>query len=90
MKYLQSPEREEQKGRVEDGPLGPKGKFKEWPGLGNHIGHITKGVKTAGKAKSSMKTSSKSAPGKASVGKSAGKSGGLAGGSKGASAPKGK
>lgn len=83
MKYLHSPEKQEQKGRVEDGPLGPKGKFREWPGLGNHIGHVTKTGKTAGtKGKVSAKTSSaKSAPVSKGV---------YSGGSKGGSGPKGK
>lgn len=89
-KYLSSPERAEQKGRVEDGPLDLKTKFTEWPNMGDQGGGSKSKAKATGKAsKTAVKSAAKSTGAKSSGGgrsasapSSGGKSSG-GGGSKG-------
>ena len=85
-KYLSSPERAEQKGRVEDGPLDLKTKFTEWPNMGDQGGGSKSKAKATGKAsKTAVKSAAKSTGAKsssASAPSSGGKSSG-GGGSKG-------
>ena len=82
-KYLSTPERDEQKGRVEDGPINLKAKFTEWPQMGD-AGSTGSKTKATGKVgKTSYKAVSKASTGAKSSGvgrtsggsKSAGSSG---------------
>ena len=87
-KYLSTPEKSEQKGRVEDGPINLKSKFTDWPNMGD-AGQTGSKMKASGKmskatAKTSYKTAgAKSAGGGRSGGLGGSKSGGSSGGAKG-------
>jgi hypothetical protein len=51
MKYLQSHDRTEQRGRAEDGPVGLKHKWSDWPNVTPQANLINAGAKKkAGKA----------------------------------------